>query len=79
MVWEYKPGGTGAPNFQSLRQSNLVVLLENFEDAKMSKKVHVSGDFRRSKFQNFPGSMLRTPLTNLRLRTVAILSLFQHT
>ena len=32
---------------------NLVALLKNFENAKMNRKMHVSGDFRRSKFQNF--------------------------
>ena len=31
----------------------LIALLENFENAKMNRKIHVSGDFRRPKFQNF--------------------------
>ena len=32
-----------------------VALLENFQDAKMNKKILVPSDFRRSKLQNFPG------------------------
>ena len=39
----------------SKSRSNLVALFENFED----RKIHVSGDFRRFKVQNFPAE--RTP------------------
>ena len=39
----------------------LVVLLENSEDAKMNRQIHVSSDIGRSKFQDIPGSMPRTP------------------
>ena len=49
---------------------NLVGLLESFEDAKKTSKIHVSSDFRRSKFQNSPGGAWPwTPLANLHLGT----------
>ena len=34
---------------------NLVAVLEKFENAKMNRKIHISGNFRRSKFQSFAG------------------------
>ena len=69
-AWE--PGGTGgtcpSPFFKDLDNMpfscNLVSLLESFEDSKITSKIHVSSDFRRAKYQNFPGSMLLGPLAN---------------
>ena len=40
---------------------NLVALLEDSEDAKLTNKKHVSNDFRGSKFQNFPGKHAPSP------------------
>ena len=34
---------------------NLVTLLENFEDAKTNRNIHLSGDVGSSKLQNFLG------------------------
>ena len=34
---------------------NVNALLEKVEDAKIRRKIHDSGDFRRSKFQNLKG------------------------
>ena len=34
---------------------SLAALLQNFEDAKGYRKIQVFGDFKRSKFQSFPG------------------------
>ena len=61
MNMDIEPGGTGGtcpPLFKGLEKvsllCSLVALLENLENAKMNRKIHVSGDFKRSKFQNFP-------------------------
>ena len=49
-------GARAPPTIQSLRQSALLAaLLENLENAKIGRKIHLSGDFRRSIYQNFPG------------------------
>ena len=79
--WTEERGGTGCtcpPPFNVLGKCpfsyNLVALLETFEDAKLNRKIHVSGDFRRSKFQNFPGSRPPDPLVALQLGTVPILT-----
>ena len=61
-------GGTGG-HFSKTRPKcpfscNLVALLDNTENAKMNSKTRVSGDFRRSKFQNFPADHApRTPVS----------------
>ena len=44
---------------------NLAALFENFENSKMNRKIHAFGDFRRSKFQSFPGSIPPGPLSGL--------------
>ena len=46
------------PHFSKTRAKgpfscNLVALLENFENAKVSSKIHVSSNFRGSMFLNF--------------------------
>ena len=46
---------------------SLVALLESFEDAKTTSKIHVSSDFRASEFQNFPGACPGPPLVHLHL------------
>ena len=69
-------GGTGdtCPNFSKTWAKwpfscNLVALLESFENAEITGKIHVSSDFRGSKFQNFLGEYARgpPPLANLHL------------
>ena len=58
--------GARPPHFSKNRAKcpfscNLVTLLKNTENAKMNRKIEVSGDFRRSKFQNSRGSMPPDP------------------
>ena len=48
---------------------NLVALLEDYEDAKITGKIHVSSNFRGSTFKNFAGEQALDPLTNMHLRT----------
>ena len=50
--------------------ANLVVLLESFENAKMNRKLRVSGDFRGSKLQNFPGEHAPEPQWRSRRRSL---------
>ena len=55
----------------------LVTLLEDFEDAKIDRKIHVSSDLRRSKFQNFSGEHAPgPPRADLHLETGSKLTLF---
>ena len=61
-------GGTGDTCLPLVKDSgkvpfscSLVALLESFEDAKTTSKIHVSSDFRGSKFQNFPGEHAPRP------------------
>ena len=56
------------PTFQRLGHSVpfraiLVALLENFENAKMNRKMDVFGDFRRSKFHNFSASQTKRSIS----------------
>ena len=59
------PGGT-CPHISKTRlkcpsSCNLAAFLEDFENVTMNRKIHVSGDFRGSKFQNFPGEHASDP------------------
>ena len=69
--------GAHAPHFSKTRamcpfSCNLVALFESFKNAEMNRKIRVSGDFRRSKFQNFPGACPGTPLAGLHCFTPQI-------
>ena len=64
-------GGQGAhtPHFSKTGKKcpfscNLVASLENFENTKINRKIHVSGDFRLS-LNIFRGSMPRSALAGL--------------
>jgi len=78
------------PTFQRLRNSapfhvtwlpSLNADLEcNFENAKTSRKMHFSIDFRRFKFQNILGGTCpRILLADLHLGTGATVNLLHHT
>ena len=64
-------GHVPPPTFQRFGQSDpfhvtWFALLKNFEDIKINRKIHVSGDFKRSKFQNLAGEHAPGPLADLR-------------
>ena len=74
--WEHVPPHLSKTWTKCPLSSNLVALLENFEDVKINRKIHASSNFRRSKVQN--GNAPRSPLVDLHLGAGTILTLLHH-
>ena len=58
--------GASTPHFSKARAKcpfscNSVAFLEDFEDAKINRKMHVFSDFKRSEVQNFPRELAPVP------------------